>query len=113
MLAGRRERPLGVIHDQLLAEGVDELTRAARETDAVGIRRGKLHRIADLITPQPVDRGHDHCINFSDPNAFERHDLLAAAKFVISPVIEHQQHIVPRQIVGQREKPSEALYVSR
>ena len=104
LLAGRRERPLGVIHDQLLAEGVDELTRAARETDAVGIRRGKLHRIADLITPQPVDRGHDHCINFSDPNAFERHDLLAAAKFVISPVIEHQQHIVPRQIVGQREK---------
>ena len=27
LLAGRRERPLGVIHDQLLAEDVDELTR--------------------------------------------------------------------------------------
>jgi hypothetical protein len=102
--AGVKQGPVGVIDDQLLAEDVDVLPRTARKADAVGRRRGELDRIADLIAPQAVDRGDEHRVDPAALDPLEGYDALSVAEFVEGPVVEHQQHVVARRVVGQGEE---------
>ena len=95
---------LGVVDDQLLTENVDILPRAARKADAVGIRRGEFHRVADLVTPQAVVRGDQHGVDLAALHAFERHDLRPAAELEEGSVIQHQQHVAARRVVGHGEE---------
>ena len=102
--AGFGQRPVGVLDDELLAENVDILPCAPCETNAVGIRRGELHAVADLVAPQPVVGGDEHGIAPSRHHALQRHDVVAVAELEIGAVVEHQQHVVAPGIVGQGEK---------
>lgn len=74
------------------------------DPNPVGIGRGELHHVAQLVTPQPVARRNEHRIPPPRLHAFERHHLVAVAELVIGAVIEHQQHVVARRIVGDGKK---------
>lgn len=100
---------IGVVDDQFLTEDVDILTRTAREANPVRVRRSELHTVADFVTPQPIVRGDEHCIGPAAHDPFERDDAITVAELEEGPVVEHQQHIAARGVVGQRKNPSEAL----
>ena len=58
--AGFAQSRIGIGDHHLLAKGIDEVLRAARDDDAVGVERGEAHRIADDIAVETTQSRDDH-----------------------------------------------------
>ena len=58
--AGFTQRRIGIGNHHLLAKGINEVLRAARDDDAVGVERGEAHRIADDVAVETTQSRDDH-----------------------------------------------------
>ena len=90
---------LSIVHDELFAEGVDEVLGAARDDEFVGTVVGELHCIADDVSPEAGRSGDDHGIILVQFHLFEATDMrifltdiLQWYKLVENAVVYHQQH---------------------
>ena len=75
LFAGIGESALGVVHDEFLAEGIDEILRAAGDDELIWILLREHHRVANHIAPQSTRGGDHHRIVLARLHAPERYNL--------------------------------------
>ena len=97
--AGLGQSLLGIVYDELLAEGVDEVLGAPRDDELVGTVVGELHRVADDVSPEAGRSGDDHGVVLVQFHVFKAADarviladILQRDEFVEDAVVDHQQH---------------------
>ena len=90
---------LGIVHNEFLAESVDEMLGAPRDDELIGSVVGELHRVADDVSPEAGRSGDDHGIVLVQLHLFKTADariFLADVfqwyKLVENAVVYHQQH---------------------
>jgi hypothetical protein len=57
--AGFAQCRISIGDHHLLAKGIDEVLRAARDDDTVGVERGEAHRIADDVAVETTQSRDD------------------------------------------------------
>ena len=75
LFAGIGESALGVVHDEFLAEGIDEILRATSDDELIWILLREHHRVANHIAPQSTRGGDHHRIVLTRLYAPERYNL--------------------------------------
>src|SRR5262249_14495840 len=65
--AGHRDRLLDLLDDDVLPEGVHEVTRAARDDDLGRIERDYPHRVAEGVAPESTRRRDQDGVRVADP----------------------------------------------
>ena len=97
--AGACQTFLGIVHDELLAESVDEVLRAAGDDEFVRMLARELHRIAYQVAPQARRGGDDHGVVLAQFHFLQAIgvrvllvDFLQGDKFKEDTIVYHQQH---------------------
>ena len=111
LAAGEGQPLFGIVHNEFLAEGVDELFRTAGNHEFVRILRGETHGVADDVAPQSAAGGDHHRVILSRLDAPERDDgriglseLIHRDEFVEDAVVERQAQRRVGRIVLQAEE---------
>ena len=111
LLAGVGQSLLGVVHDELLAKGVDEVFRAPGDDELVGVARGEAHRVADDVSPQSARGGDHHGVVLAHFHILQRDDgravlseLVHRDELVEHAVVEHEHHRLVVGVVLQAEE---------
>ena len=111
LLTGIGQTLFGIVNNQFLAKGIDEVLRASADDELIGIGGGELHRVAQHITPETT-RGRDHhrivLALLHTPEGYYRGILLAKFihrdELVEHTIVEHEQHgLVGRVILNAEE----------
>ena len=97
---------LGIVHNQLLTKGIDEVLGATRDDKLIGVRRGELYRIAYLITPESARGRDNHRVVLALLNTPKGHRVASFHRdeLIEHPVVKHQQHRLVRRIVLNAEE---------
>ena len=110
-IAGGADGAGGIVLHKLLAKSVDEMLRATRDADFVGANRRKFHRVADDVTPQTAVGADDNGIIDARLDIAQRNggavgvvEIRHRDKFVINPIVQHQEHIVGLLVVLERKE---------
>ena len=111
LLAGVGESFLGVVHDEFLAESVDEVFCPARDDELIRIAAREAYRVADFVSPQSARRADEHGIVLSELDAAEGHDVRVARSYLVDgqelveyAVVEHQEHALVGRVVLYAEE---------
>ena len=97
---------LGIVHNQLLTKGIDEVLGATRDDKLIRVCRGELYRVAYLIAPKSARGRDDHRIVLALLNTPEGHRVASVHRneLIEHPIVEHQQHRLVRRIVLNAEE---------
>ena len=118
LLTSILESLLRIVHNQFLAEGIDEMLRAARDDELIRILGRELHRVANLVAPESTRRRDEHGVILANLDALEGNDGgmirgrtvgsdgINLAEFIEHIIVEHQQH---GRIVGITLQTEETL----
>ena len=94
-----RKPALGIVHYQLLAEGIDEVLGASGNDELVGVLRGELHGVAYHVAPQAGRGGDNHRIVLPQFHFLQAAGvrmllahLLQRDELVEDAIVYHQQH---------------------
>ena len=89
---------LGIVHHQLLAEGIDEALGAATDAETVGADGVEADGVANLVAPEATTRGDDHGIIAVRLHLPKRNDaglrlshLLDGDELIEDIVVEHEE----------------------
>ena len=106
LLTGVGQAFLGIVDNQLLAEGIDEVLRAAGDDELIGVGRCELHRIADLVAPEAAGGGDNHRVVLAFLHAPEGYRVATVHgdELIEDTVVEHQQHRLVGWIILDTEE---------
>jgi len=114
--AGLEYALLGIVDDEFLSEGVDEVLCAAGDDEFIGVALRKAYGVADEVSPQSARRADEYGVVASRLCLPERHDVRAGhgvalcvefvggAEFVEHLVVNHQEHGRVAQVVLYAEE---------
>src|SRR5262245_44142375 len=102
--AGDHQRLLDFLDDDVLAEGVDEVSRAPGDHEAEWIARGEADRVAEQIGPEPAGRRQRHRIGPVELDVGHRMPPRAGA-----PEVLRRNELVEDSIVEHERQPTGAL----
>ena len=112
LLAGVGQSAFGIVHDELLAKGIDEVLCATRDDEFIRILLSEHDSVANHVAPQSARRTNHHGIVSAHFHALQRHHVGAHVlvqfvqwhKLVEHVVVQHEQHGMVRGVVLDAEE---------